>query len=47
MGEDKCALCNICLLLLQQFKTTNTIQNILQNNLRGATCSRKYAETVT
>lgn len=38
---------NICLSLLQQSKTTNTIQNILQSNLRGTACSRKYAESVT
>lgn len=38
---------NVCFLLLQQSKTTNTVQNILQNNLRGAACSRKYAESVT
>ena len=40
---------NICLFLLQQYKSmANTVQNILQNNLKGQKVMiKKYAEQIT
>ena len=39
--------CMVIIIAIQSKTITKTVQNILQNNLKGTACSKKYAETIT